>query len=79
MRNEFQYNLTHFLAYQPVFPPLAAHFLPALCCIEAEEKSPLAEGLAEIYEYSQAAKTAPEEEEPESIIKKKKSESKKNS
>ena len=47
--------------------------------VEAEEKSPLAEGLAEIYEYSQAAKTAPEEEEPESIIKKKKSESKKNS
>ena len=39
--------------------------------MEAEEKSPLAEGLAEIYEYSQAAKTAPEEEEPESIIKKK--------
>ncbi len=40
--------------------------------VEAEEKSPLAEGLAEIYEYSQAAKTAPEEEEPESIIKKEK-------
>ena len=40
MHNEFQYNLTHFLAYQPVFLPLAAHFLPALCCIEAAEKSP---------------------------------------
>ena len=40
MRNEFQYNLTHFLAYQQVFLPLAAHFLPALCCIEAAEKPP---------------------------------------
>lgn len=40
MHNEFQYNPTRFLAYQMAYPPLAAYFLPALCCIEAAEKSP---------------------------------------
>ena len=44
---------------------------------EVVETSPLTEGLVEVYEYSQAAKTAPENEDPVPIIQKKKSNSKK--